>query len=1141
MAEHFTFSETFFCAAESGLPRSLSVEKNSVYTHNHIRWEDGVCYISCQGNKFFCITPELTHAQIDFSFRFHNACKTYGCAVYFRYDRMLRKGCCVELLKEEDGVFLSLCRIDREQKFLLDRIAMNCGALPEENELHVSAEGDRVSAVWNGKPFTFACAEPLPVCAGEVGVTFCGSIGEMALVNLRVQSDDPILTQIVQPQTTAQIPLRNGSNIPYRLTWSIIRRGSIPYLEYRLAGGPGERESYPGYPRKTGQYGVEQARMTRPYITLYSGSGKKICRGVIFPKRLTVTDPGLHWAEILRAYLDITDLPIEGSFPLPIGSDAHQIAFGYEEYCALGYCMQREKDVEFTFDLRSGNLLKEGKSPDAECLLISSPEDKAACRIIPDDAVDAELIRRRMADNHYFTEEEPLCLTARVQTKKSASFLRVCAELKDVFGDSISEMSAEKTEDIWCFTHSPMPVGVYRVLFTAFFGDNPLCSREIVLEVFDPTGERCAPLESGLPFLYSTPNEQRYLERDAFDPWNPFPSCDIEHYYAASCFAGDIAMKKRIWEVIGLFGRKWYVWNSDHRTLTVEEFRDHHEEILRHCDFCYYPLKHEWAVIRHDFIELMSYRKDRLMPYLCDFLSEHPEYDIGLTPDTKSLTKEQHRRLMFTCYQEWMQYANERIFADAARDNEWMRSINPSVKRACYGPFPIYAYPLTTYNSMRYIGFPTDERLSEIMFDGFSQLEDYPYSCCYNTYKGPFLLSHVLLHAPDMHIYPEQYTASDGGCIDGAVKDANPPLGKYDMPTYFNVTHAYEFVYNTAHLTKDGFRFWEKRGFMQRDFMPEFVDAFIRGWKHVLSHEPVSVPRSTAYLSEIPSCEDEVKVDGDSLNSMNRSDSGIAYMYETARTHGLPNGFTFRWDMLDRLTADMTDCIVLPSLIDVPDGALDALRKLHRQGVSLISVGRVDGLEDLFGVRYAPAESVICRLSTPDGKQEFIFPDEAHFLYESDDAEVILHAHDEDGSSYPVLLRKDRTLLLNAPAPELGHRTFPKLTQSYAPSISCLLREVTACEMHRLSRPAAVSDNCGITLFKDQNGNLMLLAIDYSPYENDGIHKEYQSVIRFNDLDVQRVQSVYGPAPSALRNESGKIDGLWLTLHQQECALIRLM
>lgn len=1140
MKPRFSLTENFLCETESGLPRSISVEKNSVYTHNHIRREDGALYIACQGNKFFLITPNLADADVCFRFRFHNTHDEYGCALYFRYDRTLRTGYCVELCREKDENFLSLCRIDREEKHILDRIDLDSDSLPDENTLCVICRGGDVQAQLNGREYAFAPGEAIIPSPGAVGMTFHSRIGEMAALHMSVESEDELPSEILLPETSAAIPLRNGGNIPYVLTWSVHRTGGISYLKYRLSGGPGERVSYPGYPRKTGQYVVETARMTSPYIALYSGNGRRLCRNTIWPGTLTVADPGLHWKELLYRYMSITDLPIEGCFPIPEDAKPRRLAFGYERFSSSGYCMQTEEQVEFIFDPATGVLLAEGKAPGAECILVSSPADKQAVRLIPDTAYAAQQVRRHMAENHYFTETEPIQFIARVQTGKPKAFLTVSTELQDAYGDFLADMPGEAAEDCWVFTHAPLPVGVYRAVFTARFGDQVLCRQKTVFEAFDPTGERCAPLESGLPALYSMPNEQQYLDRDVFDPWNPYPGCNMEHYYAISCFAGDIGLKKRIWEILPLFGRKWYVWDSDHRTLTEDEFARHHEEILRHADYCYYPLEHEWAVVRHDFIEQMSYKKKRLMPYLRDFLAEHPEYDIGLNEETENLTREQHRRLMFACYQEWMQYACERIFEDAARDNQWMRSVNPDVKRACYGPFPIYAYPLTTYNSMRYIGFPTDERLSSLLFDGFGQLEDYPFSCAYNTYKGSFLVSHVLLHAPDIAIYPEQYKSSFGGCIDGAVKDAHPPLGKYEMPTYFNVTHAYEFVYNTAHLTQNGFEFWKKRGFMHPDFPEEFEDAFVRGWKHVLHHEPKETMRGTAYLSEIPACEDEVKQDGDSLNSMNRSDAGIAYFYETARTHGLPNGFTFRWDMLGSLTPEMTDCVVLPSLENAPEGAIEALTKLYEAGVSLIAVSRIDGLEEIFGVRYAPAKERICRLCTPDGKEEAIFPDDAQFFYEPAGASVLLEAETPDGSRRPVLLKKGRALLLNAPAPELGHRIFPKLTQSYAPSVSELLRKTAAREMLALSRPTALSDGCGITLFRDEHGHTLLLAIDYSPYGQDGTHREYESTIMLNDPDVKEVSPIYGPAPSALRDGNGRVKGLWLKLRQQECALIKL-
>ena len=102
-------------------------------------------------------------------------------------------------------------------------------------------------------------------------------------------------------------------------------------------------------------------------------------------------------------------------------------------------------------------------------------------------------------------------------------------------------------------------------------------------EVFDITGKRCAPIESGLPFIFSTPNEQRYLDRDSFDPWNPMPSCDVEHYYPCNCMTGVYGEKKRIWEVLPLFGRKWYVWMT---TRTMNDYAiENHEDIVRHADY----------------------------------------------------------------------------------------------------------------------------------------------------------------------------------------------------------------------------------------------------------------------------------------------------------------------------------------------------------------------------------------------------------------------------------------------------------------------------------------------------------------------------------------------------------------------------
>ena len=374
---------------------------------------------------------------------------------------------------------------------------------------------------------------------------------------------------------------------------------------------------------------------------------------------------------------------------------------------------------------------------------------------------------------------------------------------------------------------------------------------------------------------------------------------------------------------------------------------------------------------------------------------------------------------------------------------------------------------------------------------------------------------------------------------DGAVKDAHPPLGKYGMRPDFNVTHSYEYVYNTAHLTPEGFRYWDERGFMQRDFTEEFADAFVRGWKNVRDHEPAAPLRCAAYLSEIPKGEDRWKVAPDCSWVSNRSNIGLSYIFETSRLCGLPNGFPVTYSSLSLLTPDMTDCVVLPSLEDAPEEAVGKIRSLYDAGVSLVAVGTVKGLEDLFGVAEERRKAEILSLAADDGSREGICPSEAEFFYRPDGGETLLWAEDGEGKRYPALVRTERTLLLNASADELGRQSYGQRNEIYyAASISALLRRKVSEAMRGIVSPVASSDGCGITLFRDRNGDTLLLAVDYSDYDEPEGVREY--TVSFGFGGIRDIEPLYGKKPILLR-KGGIIRAVCLKLRQQECALVKLI
>jgi len=357
------------------------------------------------------------------------------------------------------------------------------------------------------------------------------------------------------------------------------------------------------------------------------------------------------------------------------------------------------------------------------------------------------------------------------------------------------------------------------------------------------------------------------------------------------------------------------------------------------------------------------------------------------------------------------------------------------------------------------------------------------------------------------------------------------------MQPYFNVTHSYEYVYNTAHLTTDGFSYWRNRGFMQRDFTEEFTDEFIRGWKNVVNFAPDRPMRSIAYLSEVPKDEDEWN--GYLSCVSNQSNAGLGYVYQTSRLSGIPNGFTVSRDSLMTLTPEMTDCLVLTSLKHADDDMTAKIRQLYDSGVSLIAVSDVSGLDDIFGVRKCPKKHNIYKLSDSDGNHERIFPNEAEFMYQPEDAEILLSASGDEDES-PVLMRKDRTLIINANIDKLGCQTYGiRAPNYYAANISKLLGSSLGAAMKLLTAPVCESDCCGITLLKDKKGRALLLAIDYSDYDLADKDRRWESTISFNIEGITGIETLYGDKPIILR-ENGGVKKISISLHQQECALFML-
>ena len=271
------------------------------------------------------------------------------------------------------------------------------------------------------------------------------------------------------------------------------------------------------------------------------------------------------------------------------------------------------------------------------------------------------------------------------------------------------------------------------------------------------------------------------------------------------------------------------------------------------------------------------------------------------------------------------------------------------------------------------------------------------------------------------------------------------------------------------------------------------------------------------------------------LTPYNVSEEGVGYLYESTRIAGIPSGMFTDWKALMTITAEDTDLLVLPSTLGAPEEAIAKIRKLHSMGVAIVAVSRVDGLEDIFGVRYAPKRIKFDLIET-ESERDNVYPYEEEARYESDGAECIMTA-----SGVPAIFKQGRTAVLNISPNAIGRSYFYEKPENARSSNNELLRKTVKNLLLELSSPIAISDSAGITMLKDVSDNTILLAIDYSRHDQNELELQRESVIRFYDGEYTDAESVTGIPMRKLISESGRLDGVVLSLRQHESAIIKLI
>lgn len=1158
----FQLTEKFLSYDDNLQPYTLVPERHTPIDNLHGKVEKGEYGFNSIGNRMLLQTPPLGDFSLELGFGF-TLLQEIGpdFTVIFHYDKRTRRGLGLRLrCILPQGLAIELVSVEKIRVTVLAQVDSDTVTITEGQRYTLSmalSEGClRGSAA--GVNFAF----PVPEGRGFLALERKNYIGQWLVSEFSVTSLEVPEETVLLPQTSVQIPLTDGGDIPYRLTWEARDAEGVCYLDYTLSEGTASRKL--NREDRPGQYVAEMDAIHDPFIRLRRGN--KSLTLYIRRGRIVLVDPNVYW-ECLKDYWQMPEYPLSGSFPVPrelLGPDT-TVSYGYAHFQAEGYAAQAAGPSEYIFTA-DGQLLYGGQALAEIMLLLRSPEDKKALSLVEDVVYEREAVLDHLKNNHYFAVDEEIRLTLCVRTLLDPAGFTVKAEIRDIYDrETLWAGAPTGTEASWLFgyrelsfpiVHPPMTEKLYRVRFTLTWGGRVMEVYERVFEVYDPDSKISPPMASGLPFVFSMPNEQKWLSRNTYDFWSPQASCDAEHYISCVTDTPIEGQRKEVWKTTRPFKREWFAWLGSRTTLDWSF--ENNMPLLMNCDYLsyggYYRSYMHW-------LKSYTYKPER-RARMRAFLAEHPEFaeklsftlpeetdakeismlvdEAGMNQGDSILTFQTLKEFTDVCYPQWCAYDTALTKEATIVKDRKFRELNPKLRRANYGPFAQYANSTSTYHHARSTGVETDDSLADIQ-DGFFIYEDYPNACGYQTYRGPLCVATSLLHSPRLTIYPEQYRGAHpkagpvGGCIDGAVKYANSPMGTRSMPEYFPSTHAFEFVFNTPQRVPGGWRYWNTYGFHRADFYTELLDRVAKDWKYALDYKPAAPYRAPAFLAEYSLQEDSMDIEVENLQLIlgmkNRSADGHGQLYNSCREAGLNAAFVLRWETLRELRPEECDLLFLPSLKDAEPWVLAELRRLHNAGVPLAAVSDVTGLEDLFGVRPCDRAVEVDTLEFRD-REEFIYPLETQFTYEPADSEVLASA-----SGQPLILRKGRNLLFAAALVDIGYSCFEGFCGTVRYNVSPLMKEILITVLRESVTPPVLGRNVGVTLFRTEQDKTVLLAIDYSPLDNRPVQSKEAEIA----LDLPGIRSAKADFPlSVLTDSDGCITALRFTIQPQGFAFVEL-
>lgn len=327
----FNLADDFTAFDENKQPYSFSVERHTETANLHAGVTEDGFEMKSVGNRFILNSPRFKTGVFEMDFTISYPYEVNPCfMLIIGYDKMKRSGIALKLFYDIGANKLSAQIVSLDGKILSDMV---------EREWHLQKSGAHLALCIEDKfikctvddvvfEFDFSCSE------GYFAIDRSSFIGALIIKRFTFCTQDELSSEEVLRTEKIEIPMINGGDIPYTISYAVERIDGEYYLSAALDGGTKSRPK--NKKERAGQYIVQIDWMDTPYVGLYNG-GEEAIFSLANGKKCFV-DPNVFW-DCQKIFFEDTELPLKCTYKLDgfVPNENTEFIFGYKNLFCRGY------------------------------------------------------------------------------------------------------------------------------------------------------------------------------------------------------------------------------------------------------------------------------------------------------------------------------------------------------------------------------------------------------------------------------------------------------------------------------------------------------------------------------------------------------------------------------------------------------------------------------------------------------------------------------------------------------------------------------------------------------------------------------------------------------------------------------------